>query len=264
MKYLCLQAKNPACRPKKPMKSCFFNHKTPIWDSKQTKSNRGAIALARIVMFQGNRFPTNTSPHRDEKSVIPNRDEMGGQRRFHGICASSIPMPQVSVIPANTSPAPTKPDSQIQLGWAKAESKTPPNTIDPAAIRTWRSSDTALRPRTTGRSATAHASENTTGNVHDVLESRLLKFATRTDCPGTGAADNVKRIPCVAIAILQKARGIQIIQRQVDRGRSVHLAKFCRRRTSISSISSPALIRRPSSAATMVLGSVFTIQSSVI
>ncbi len=35
---------------------------------------------------------------------------------FHGILASSIPIPQVSVIPAKINPAPTKPDKPINQG----------------------------------------------------------------------------------------------------------------------------------------------------
>jgi hypothetical protein len=42
-----------------------------------------------------------------------------GLRLFHGIRANTIAMPQVSVIPANISPAPTKAERAIQPGLMK-------------------------------------------------------------------------------------------------------------------------------------------------
>lgn len=52
---------------------------------------------------------------------------------FHGIFASSKPMPQVSVIPENTRPPPTKAGSRRNAGWTAAPSAVPNTTSDPAA-----------------------------------------------------------------------------------------------------------------------------------
>ena len=67
-------------------------------------------------------------------------------------------MPQVSVIPAKTSPAPTKADSPMKAGWTNQPSTAPSSTSDPAAMRTCRSSEMAFLPRTTGRPASTQAS----------------------------------------------------------------------------------------------------------
>ena len=65
-------------------------------------------------------------------------------------------MPQVSVIPANTRPAPTNAESQIS-GWNQHEPIAPNNTSDPAAMRTCRSREMAFLPRTTGKPAATQA-----------------------------------------------------------------------------------------------------------
>ena len=66
-------------------------------------------------------------------------------------------MPQVSVIPAKISPAPTKADIPMKAGFTSQPSMAPSRTSDPAAIRTCRSSETAFLPRTTGRPASTQA-----------------------------------------------------------------------------------------------------------
>ncbi len=48
-----------------------------------------------------------------------------GRRLFHGMRASSIPIPQVSVIPAKTSPAPTNPERANHAGLTRNPSTTP-------------------------------------------------------------------------------------------------------------------------------------------
>ena len=70
---------------------------------------------------------------------------------FHGIRASTIAIPQASVIPANNRPHPTKAARPAptfdQSGSGQSPAVAAPRaTSAPAAIRTWRSSDIALRP----------------------------------------------------------------------------------------------------------------------
>src|SRR5262249_45537016 len=69
---------------------------------------------------------------------------------FHGIRARSIPIPQVSVTPAKTSPAPTKADRPTNAGCTSQPRMAPSSTSSPAAMRTCRSSEIAFLPRTTG------------------------------------------------------------------------------------------------------------------
>jgi len=66
-------------------------------------------------------------------------------------------MPQVSVTPENTSPAPTKADRPTNAGSTTQPSIAPTSTSRPAAMRTWRSSDIAFLPRTTGSLACVEA-----------------------------------------------------------------------------------------------------------
>ncbi len=54
-------------------------------------------------------------------------------RWFHGSFAMSIPMAHVSVIPANISPSPTKPESQTKAGFTNCASSAPMTTMAPAA-----------------------------------------------------------------------------------------------------------------------------------
>ncbi len=79
------------------------------------------------------------------------------QSWFHGMRANSMPMPQVSVMPAKTSPAPTNPAKPKNQGLTVRPSITPVSTSDPAAIRTCRSSDMVCLPRTTGKPCSAQA-----------------------------------------------------------------------------------------------------------
>ena len=68
------------------------------------------------------------------------------------------------MIPANTRPQPTKPARPAPIAFQltgasgpKAASAAPTATSDPAAIRTCRSSDITLWPRTTGTPAASQA-----------------------------------------------------------------------------------------------------------
>ena len=57
-------------------------------------------------------------------------------RRFHGIRASSNPIPQKSVTPAKISPAPMKAHNPKNPGWTSHPSDAPIRIRTPAAIRT--------------------------------------------------------------------------------------------------------------------------------
>ena len=57
-------------------------------------------------------------------------------RLFQGIRASSNPIPQKSVMPAKTNPAPTNADRPKKPRCTNQPSTTPMNTSEPAAIRT--------------------------------------------------------------------------------------------------------------------------------
>lgn len=80
------------------------------------------------------------------------------ETRFHGIFESMIPMPQVSVIPANIKPQPTKVERKHHLGSIKNPSKLPSATRNPAAIRTCLSKDMIFLPWVMGKPACAQAS----------------------------------------------------------------------------------------------------------
>ena len=67
-------------------------------------------------------------------------------------------MPQVSVIPANTRPAPTKADRPKKAGCTNQPSSNPSNTNSPAAMRTCRSSEIDFFARTMGSPASIQAS----------------------------------------------------------------------------------------------------------
>ena len=56
--------------------------------------------------------------------------------RFHGIFASNSPIPQKSVRPAKTSPAPTNAAIPKKPRWTNQPNNTPVSTKVPAAIRT--------------------------------------------------------------------------------------------------------------------------------
>jgi hypothetical protein len=103
---------------------------------------------------QGNHRDTSLeSSVTDESSMTEGAAHVKASgARFHGMLASSMPMAQESVIPANTKPMPTKPEINRNHGLMKAPKAIPKATSEPATMRTWRSMEIAFRPRSTLKS----------------------------------------------------------------------------------------------------------------
>ena len=134
-------------------------------------------------------------------------------------------MPQVSVIPAKTSPAPTKADNPMNAGCTNQPSAAPSRTSDPAAIRTCRSSEMAFLPRTTGRPASTQAivppSTLTTFEIAR-LEELLASLLTST----TGTADDVQRLIGRPGAGLHQRGHVELIQGDIACDLDVDLLKL--------------------------------------
>ncbi len=110
-------------------------------------------------------------------------------------------MPQVSVIPAKTRPAPTKAASPRKAGCTNAPRAVPTTTSDPAAMRTWRSSEITFGPRTTGSPACSQASvPPSTQTTFSYPAAMNRSAACRLRLPGS--ADQVQRFVRTTVAAL--------------------------------------------------------------
>ena len=138
-----------------------------------------------------------------------------------------MPMPQVSVIPAKTSPAPTNADRPMNAGWTSQPSTAPSSTSDPAAMRTCRSSEIAFLPRTTGSPASTQASvppSTLTTFVKPAVEELLARLLASA----AGAADDVQRLVGRAVAGLHQRRRVEPVQRDVPGELDVDLPELDR------------------------------------
>ena len=124
--------------------------------------------------------------------AIPVQDVLVGlPPRFQGIRANNRPMPQVSVMPAKTSPAPTRAERTTNAGWTSQPSNAPKQTSNPAAIRTCRSSEIVFLPLN-HRQATRFPSQSAALDVDDVGVACLEKFFTRLLTPAARTTDNIQ------------------------------------------------------------------------
>jgi hypothetical protein len=137
----------------------------------------------------------------------------------------SRPMPQKSVMPAKTRPAPTKPDSQMKSKFTNRASNTPVKTSPPAAMRTWRSRLTTFTVlRSTGKFASIHASvpPSTT------MGCEKPSFANFSAALSRALAAATQQINRLVFLKLQRT-WFQFVQRNTSRLRNVDFRKFHRR-----------------------------------
>lgn len=137
-------------------------------------------------------------------------------------------MPQVSVIPAKISPAPTNADNPMNAGWTNQPSNAPSSTSEPAAIRTCRSSEMAFLPRRTGRPVSTQAIVPPL-DVDDVQETGLDELLAGLLTSATGTTNNIQRLISRSITSLHQRRDIELVQWDVSRAFDMELAEFDRR-----------------------------------
>ncbi len=121
--------------------------------------------------------------------------------------ARTIPMPQVSVTPAKTKPAPMNAGIPANHPSTVSARTAPTNAMPPAAIRTWRSSDMVLRPRTTGCPACSQASVPPSTFV--AAKPAARSFSQAFLAPTTRPANHHERL-----RLVERGR-VELVERQV-------------------------------------------------
>lgn len=140
----------------------------------------------------------------------PSRIASSFEFLFPGIRPSRIPIGQMSVVPANASPAPTNPDSAIHFQLFATESAAPVSTSRPATKRTCCSSDQRVRMLVTTEPEVSNPRFDLIDrHVHrsgDVSCREPRRRPNITSCTGSLCSSAILMIfPCVLLLIGRSA-----------------------------------------------------------
>ena len=123
-------------------------------------------------------------------------------------------MPQVSVIPAKISPAPTKAESPMNAGWTNQ-----PSTAPSKAQRSGCDANLPLQRdgllATDDRKPSFHTSHRAALDVDDVREARLEELLASLLTSTTRTTDDIQRLIGRPIASLHQRCHVELIQRDV-------------------------------------------------
>jgi hypothetical protein len=134
-------------------------------------------------------------------------------------------MPQKSVMPAKTSPAPTKTANPKKPGFTAKPNPRPINTSDPAEIRTCRSIEIVPRPRFTRQPLGFPGIH--TAFEHQWRKAPVRHFLRRRPRPPPGLADNHAILPLTEK--IAHPASLQLIQGQQNCAVDILCAIFARR-----------------------------------